>query len=165
MDDEIISPLSSTARPVTWNWCPFIVSTTSPFLKSHIKTRVSIPPDTIPPSGKRSPGAIQASGPTKLECPARVFDRTNRCFLSESGAQNLTVLSLEDVANPESPQIQIPRTWSRIRSNQTKNLEVWSWKPYKVLPWTEFGWSSLDRISVIEDMITRKPWKQGDGSG
>lgn len=109
IDDEMMS-LSSTARPVTWSWWPFKVWTLCPVFKSHNKTSVSIPPETILPSGNFSQGAIQAKGPTKLECPTSVFDSIYLCFFSGSGDQNLTVASLEEVAIPASPHIHILRT-------------------------------------------------------
>lgn len=113
MDEEMMSPLVSKASPVTCELCPFIVSTTSPFCRSQRKTNVSIPPETIPPSGKRSEGGIQANGPTKLECPVSVLERTYSLSFSGFRVQNFTVRSLDDVAIPALPHTQMPRTCRR----------------------------------------------------
>lgn len=114
IDEEMMSPLVSTASPVTCELCPFIVSRTSPLWRSQRKTNVSIPPETIPPSGKRSEGGIQANGPTKLECPVRVLERRYSPSFSGFRVQNFTVRSLDDVAIPASPHTQMPRTCRRV---------------------------------------------------
>lgn len=122
IDEDIMSPLSSIARPVTCEVWPFIVPTTSPVCKFHSNTSVSMPPETIAPSGKRSEGGAQTIGPTKLECPTSVFERTYSHFFSGCCVQNLTVLSLDDVAIPTSPHIQIPRTyWKKSKDKLAKN--------------------------------------------
>lgn len=74
-DEDTMSEPSMTT-PVTCSECPFSVWLVSPVAKFQTKTSVSIPPDTIPPSGNSSLGGNQANGPTKLVCPNRTFDIT-----------------------------------------------------------------------------------------
>lgn len=109
-DDDIMSPSASTTRPVTWYLWPCSVCTHCPLFKSQISTRASIPPDTIPPSGKSSLGDIHAKGPTKLECPTRVFDNIYFLLSCASKVQNLTVVSRDEVAIPLLPHESILRT-------------------------------------------------------
>ena len=109
--------------PVTCNLWPLRVWTFSPVFKSQTLTRVSMPPDTTPPTGNSEFGGIHAKGPTKLVCPNRILELTNLRFPSRD--HNLTVRSLDDVAMASLPQTHIPRTWIRpINAN-------WNWNGKK----------------------------------
>lgn len=144
----MISPLLSTASPVTCELFPLIVSTTSPLRKSQSKTSVSIPPETIPPSGNRSEGGIQANGPTKPECPTSVLERTYPCFFSGFCVQNLTVRSLEDVAIPALPQIQMPRTCWRVNHDKSTMKQVCSKCKFEWMFW-QYGRARQARLKFI----------------